>query len=73
MVRKFREPVTPEVMAEAVVEDVMRLLTTDFREKRRQPEIDPKQAQQPGNISIKAKNRSIATYINNGNINQNNY
>jgi hypothetical protein len=72
-VRKFRNAVTPEAIAQMMVDDVMRLLTTDFREKRKQPTTDMQPTQQLDNITIKAKNRSIATYINNGNINQNNY
>src|SRR6266700_3608848 len=70
-VRKFRDPITPEAIAQTMVDDVMHLLTTDFREKRQQPTTNTQPIQQPGNITIKAKNRSIATYINNGTITQN--
>ena len=62
-------------LAEQVQNDVMRLLTTVFRESRQQPSNSPASpAPAPGTtISISATNGGMAFYNNSGNINQTNY
>jgi hypothetical protein len=61
---------TPKQLALQVKKDVIRLLTTAFRDTRKQPSASPSL---PGKMKVTTKNRSIAVGINDGNINQYNY
>lgn len=63
---------TPEQLARQVKKDVMRLLTTRFRESRLQPTSTPPKPS-PGPKTVKAKSRGIAVGNNYGKIIQNNY
>ncbi len=66
----FRNHETPEQMAQKIQDDVMHLLITQFRERRKQPAT----AREQGKPTIKVKDHSIGGIIDNrgGTINQTN-